>query len=84
MVLAGVDQSEDLLGVAKKRCPKMVALVGNVSSVPPPDGYADLAVALHVVEHLPQPDPHFTEVRRILRQGGLLVVAITTKMQSRS
>jgi ubiquinone/menaquinone biosynthesis C-methylase UbiE len=75
MVLTGVDQSEDLLAVAKKRCPKMIPLVGDVSSVPLPDGCADVAFALHVVEHLPQPDLLFTEVRRILRPGGLLVLA---------
>jgi trans-aconitate methyltransferase len=54
MVLIGVDQSEELLGVAKRRCPKMIPLVGDASSVPLPDGYADVTFALHVVEHLYQ------------------------------
>jgi SAM-dependent methyltransferase len=73
--LTGVDQSEDLLGVAKARCKKMIALIGDASSLPLPDGYVDVAFALHVVEHLPQPDQFFCEARRILRPGGLLVIA---------
>lgn len=67
--LTGVDQSEDLLRVAEARCPRMIGLKGDATALPLPDGYADVAFALHVVEHLPHPDQFFTEVRRVLRPG---------------
>jgi len=73
--LTGIDQSEDLLRVAKQRCKKMIPLVGEASTLPLPNGYADVAFALHVVEHLPQPETFFAEARRILRPGGLFVIA---------
>jgi SAM-dependent methyltransferase len=73
--LIGVDQSEDLLEVAQSRCKSMTALKGDASRIPLPDGSADAAFALHVVEHLKQPDVFFAEARRVVRPGGLLVVA---------
>jgi SAM-dependent methyltransferase len=73
--LIGIDQSEELLGIASARCIRMISLKGDVSSLPLSDGYADVAFALHVVEHLPHPEEFFAEARRILRSGGLLVIA---------
>lgn len=73
--LTGIDQSDDLLRVAKARCPKMLPLEGDATALPLPDGYADVAFALHVVEHLPHPDQFLTEARRVLRPGGMLVIA---------
>ncbi len=73
--LIGVDRSEDLLKVAKLRCKRMTALKGDASELPLPDGYADAAFALHVVEHLNQPGQFFAEARRVVRPGGLLVIA---------
>ena len=73
--LTGVDQSEALLNIAQSRCKGMTALKGDASAIPLPDGYADAAFALHVVEHLAQPAQFFQEARRVLRPGGLLVIA---------
>lgn len=73
--LTGVDQSEALLRIAQSRCSGMTALQGDASAIPLADGYADAAFALHVVEHLAQPAAFFQEARRVLRPGGLLVIA---------
>jgi ubiquinone/menaquinone biosynthesis C-methylase UbiE len=73
--LIGVDRSEDLLKVAKSRCKRMTALKGDASALPLPGGYADVVFALHVVEHLTQPGQFFAEARRVVRPGGLLVIA---------
>jgi SAM-dependent methyltransferase len=73
--LIGVDQSEDLLMVAQSRCKSMTALQGDASRIPLPDASTDAAFALHVVEHLQEPDDFFREARRVVRPGGLLVVA---------
>jgi len=73
--LTGVDQNDDLLRVAETRCPEMTPLKGDATALPLPDGYADVAFALHVVEHLSHPDQFFAEARRVLRPGGMLVIA---------
>jgi SAM-dependent methyltransferase len=73
--LTGIDQSEELLNAAKSRCKSMTALKGDATALPLPDGFADAAFALHVVEHLAQPDQFFSEARRVVRPGGLLVIA---------
>jgi SAM-dependent methyltransferase len=73
--LIGVDQSQALLQIAQTRCQKMKALLGDACALPLADGSADVAFALHVVEHLAQPREFFAEARRVLRPGGLLVIA---------
>jgi SAM-dependent methyltransferase len=42
-------------------------------SLPLPDGSVDVAVFLHVIEHLPRPSFTMRELSRILRPGGLLL-----------
>jgi SAM-dependent methyltransferase len=73
--LVGVDQSQALLEIAQSRCAKMSAHIGDACALPLADGSADVAFALHVVEHLRQPDRFFAEARRVVRPGGLLVIA---------
>jgi SAM-dependent methyltransferase len=41
--------------------------------LPLPDGSVDVAVFLHVIEHLPRPSFTMQELSRILRPGGLLL-----------
>jgi SAM-dependent methyltransferase len=53
----------------------MTPFIGDACALPLPDGFADFAFALPVVEHLPQTGQFFAEARRILRPGGLLVIA---------
>jgi ubiquinone/menaquinone biosynthesis C-methylase UbiE len=73
--LVGIDQSEELLQIARSRCKRMTVLQGDASALPLSSGYADAVFALHVVEHLMHPDGFFAEARRILSPGGLLIVA---------
>jgi ubiquinone/menaquinone biosynthesis C-methylase UbiE len=73
--LTGIDQSEELLEVAQLGCKSMTALQGDASALPLPDRSADAVFALHVVEHLMQPSRFFVEARRVVRPGGLLVIA---------
>ncbi len=48
----------------------------DVRSIPVPDGYADEAMAIHVLEHLEYWDAPaaLREWRRVLKPGGLLII----------
>src|SRR5271165_987395 len=59
--LTGVDQSQVLLRIAQSRCKGMKAFLGDACALPLADGSADVAFALHVVEHLARPEEFFAE-----------------------
>lgn len=74
--LTGVDQSDELLEVAKSRCKGLRTLKGNASAaLPLQDQSVDVMFALHVVEHLAEPQKFLKEAHRALRPRGMLVVA---------
>lgn len=50
--------------------------VGDVLAAPWPDGSFDVVNIWHVLEHLPDPTEVLAKSRRLLREGGLLVVAV--------
>jgi SAM-dependent methyltransferase len=52
------------------------AYVGTVASAPWPDGSFDLVVMNHSLEHMPDPMAALVHIRRLLRPGGTLIVAV--------
>ncbi len=46
--------------------------------LPIPDSTADIAICSHVLEHLPRPAFTMSEIFRILKPGGLLLVGVPT------
>ncbi|MCK4838619.1 MAG: methyltransferase domain-containing protein, partial [Desulfobulbaceae bacterium] len=42
--------------------------------IPLPDASIDIAINLHVMEHLPRPEFSISEIARVLRPGGLLLL----------
>jgi len=73
--LLGVDASDELLEVARSRCRTLSTIKGDACSLPLPDKSADVIFALHIVEHLERPRDFLSQVWRVLRPGGLLVLA---------
>ena len=74
--LTGVDQSDELMKVARSRCQGLHTLKGDASTaLPLQDQSVDVIFALHVVEHLAEPKNFLDEAHRALRPGGMLVVA---------
>jgi len=73
--LIGIDTSDRLLEVARERCPTGHFIKGDVSSLPIQFASVDVLFALHVVEHLTVPADFFGEARRVLRPGGMLIIA---------
>ncbi len=73
--LIGIDSDVQLLNIAKARCKSARTVQGDATSVALSAASVDILFALHVVEHLRHPEDFFSEARRILRPGGLLIVA---------
>jgi SAM-dependent methyltransferase len=73
--VVGVDASDQLLEVARSRCERVRFLKGDACSLPLKDGSVDVIFILHVLEHLARPADCLAEALRVLRPGGLLVVA---------
>jgi ubiquinone/menaquinone biosynthesis C-methylase UbiE len=72
----GVDSSQGVLDAARQRVPGARFELGSVTALPFVDQSIDAATLIEVVEHLDDETLHaaITEVARILRPGGVLMV----------
>ncbi len=71
----GVDPSPIALKRFQERGIEGLHCVGGMGEkLPFPDAYFDAAILVSVIEHLENPSPTLSEVRRVLRPGGELVV----------
>lgn len=50
--------------------------IEDATALPLPDGSADLAICIEVLEHLVRPDHAVTEIMRVLAPGGVLVASV--------
>jgi SAM-dependent methyltransferase len=53
-----------------------IAKVGNLNSLPYPDGQFDLVCAFDVIEHVPDDQGAFRELSRVLQSNGLLCFSV--------
>jgi SAM-dependent methyltransferase len=60
---------------AVRAAPFGPVVCGDAARLPLADASVGLVWCLHVLHHLPQPDRVLAEVRRVLRPGGVLVLA---------
>lgn len=74
-VTTGIDQSPEMLDVARHKVPNAVFEVGDVEHLPFDDGAFDLAVVSLALCHLPDPTVAVAELARVLAIGGTLVVS---------
>jgi len=75
--IIGIDPSKDMRGAAVKRCAacsNVDILGGTVTDLPLETASADKAVSLQVFEYLDDLPGAVTEIKRILKPGGRLVV----------
>jgi SAM-dependent methyltransferase len=74
--LVGVDRSEEMLAIAADRCAGRAAafLRADATSLPLPHGLFDAAVAVQVLEYVPDVAAALAELRRVLRPGGRVLV----------
>lgn len=83
--VAGVDYSETMLQVARKRnavaikAERVELRHGDVSALPYPDESFDKAFAIHSILFWPKPIDCLTELRRVLKADGKLAITMTPK-----
>jgi SAM-dependent methyltransferase len=73
----GLDISEEMIRLARELNPTVEFQQGDMRALPFPDGFFAGVAAFYSIIHLEPADlePVFTELRRVLRPGGLLALA---------
>ena len=79
----GVDVAADAVGHAQKEYggSNLSYKVGRCQSIPLPDASVDLVVSFETIEHITEQDLFITEVKRVLRPGGLLLLSSPNKSE---
>jgi SAM-dependent methyltransferase len=74
--LCGVDVSAEAIELARQRVPDVELQVAALERLPFQDGEFDVAVSFDVLQHVHehQVDASLRELRRVLREGGVLLV----------
>ena len=75
--VVGVELSVEATTHAKAAYPEenLEFISGDATQIPLSDATVDVVVSFETLEHLPDQDKFFNEVRRVLRPGGLLIVS---------
>jgi ubiquinone/menaquinone biosynthesis C-methylase UbiE len=73
----GVDPSESMLAIARRRQTPVRYATGDALALPFADATFDAAVATQVYEYVPDMPAALTEARRVLRPGGRLLILDT-------
>jgi SAM-dependent methyltransferase len=73
--VTGLDRSEDAIRwCAEKGLPEVTS--GDLCDLPFPDAHFDLVLATDVLEHIDDEAAALSELRRVLRPGGTLMVTV--------
>jgi len=75
----GVDNSENLLNVAKKRYPNNNFLLADALNLPLTDNSFDAIFSIAVLHHIPSRNlriKFLKEAKRVLKPGGILVLTV--------
>ena len=75
----GVDFSEKLIEIAKKRFPEAKFLVADALNLPFPNNFFDKVYAIAVLHHIPSKEfrqRFLEETKRVLKPGGLLILTV--------
>jgi SAM-dependent methyltransferase len=71
----GVDQSPEMLEVARQRNPEARLWLGAMGGLPIRSASSDLTVCSHALEHEADPEPAVAELARVTRVGGRVLVS---------
>ena len=74
--LAGIDISPGMLDIARQRLGDSVDLrEGDIALLPWPDDTFDVVTSTDAVHHFPDPNPALAEIKRVIKPGGILIIA---------
>jgi ubiquinone/menaquinone biosynthesis C-methylase UbiE len=74
--LVGLDISEENMDYAKKLVPKAKFVVGDASELPFRNRSFDCIVLLEVLDHCENVDVVLSEIRRVLKKNGELILSV--------
>lgn len=74
--MLGVDLSAGMLRSARERVPGAALVAGDAAALPLADGTCDVALAMHMLYHVPGPEAAVRELRRVTRRGGRVLVSL--------
>jgi SAM-dependent methyltransferase len=74
--VTGLDLSENMLSVARQKCPGVTFHQGSVDAIPLADNSFDLVVSSFMLMFLDDPIAAVREMGRVLRPGGRIVVSV--------
>lgn len=75
-IVVGVERDPDHLRGAHDRFAWITVLDGDATELPVPNRVADAVTMLDIVEHVDRPEAAIAEARRVLHDGGVLVVSV--------
>jgi SAM-dependent methyltransferase len=77
--ITAFDLSQRMLKRARRRLksPRVSLVAADLSHLPYPDGWFDAIVCGWVLEHLPDPQPGLSELARVLRPHGKMLLLVT-------
>jgi SAM-dependent methyltransferase len=73
--VTGIDQSPEMLAIARDRFPQADFRIGDLHELPLPDGAVDVVVCGLALAHVPDLAPVLRELARVLRPGGHLLLS---------
>jgi ubiquinone/menaquinone biosynthesis C-methylase UbiE len=79
--VTGVDISGDAVEAAKKKYkrPNLNFLEGSAAKIPAADNSLDVVVSFETIEHHDQHEEMLSEIKRVLRKDGLLIISTPDK-----
>ncbi len=75
----GIDFSEKLLEIARKKYPDFKFVKGNIVNLPFPDNYFDIVFSIAVLHHIPSEELRekmISEVKRVLKPRGKFILSV--------
>lgn len=75
----GIDNSEKLIGIAKKNIPFINFQIADALKLPFPDNYFDKVFSVAVLHHIPSKEfrlQFFKEIKRVLKPKGELILTV--------
>lgn len=75
----GVDNSEKLIDIARKKYPQKRFMVADALDLPLPDNYFDKVISIAVFHHIPSKELRFEflrQVKKVLKPEGKLILTV--------